>query len=552
MWLVKSGGVVLGPFDRDTLIQMIQTKEVVLHDEVMAPAQRWHYVREEPAFAAAVEKVRTNAMGDREDTVTSTNTQDITVLNAEFSEIATSRHVAAASSGVKKFGTLADENIQNEVRRSSVRAWVLAGIASAIVLFYFWNEHQTTQKKAPPPLTSEELLSVAQNAYSIGDYSRAYEHLTQVHLQMPSNVEINLLLANLMITVENQIVEARRLLQKTKNQTLSAAELSRWHTIMSLADIAEGNFESASENAQAALKLDSQFSPAVINLGTALFLRGEFEKARASFQRATHAPELETLAQILSHRANLERAITSDGAKINIRDTAKYLSQLANDLTDNKQEAFLLSAYAYALADDDDQAMVAAERVLDIDPRMTDEHWHDPLVSRRLLQWSEFQGLCKKIHQINEKSARLNALLAYCQFKGNQLVEAKKTFEASIGLQRADPLVGANIAAFLLGMEQEQEARAPLVMSENQALELPLIMAARVCNREDRPDCAVTHWRKLITINSKNLQALAGLALEFKYSNVGESKELVRKGLSVSPKYIPLLLLQRDLQGLQP
>ncbi len=91
LWLVKSGGRILGPFSREEVVAKLKSKELVLLDEVAQPLRRWRYVRDEMEFARVVESLRMGAYAGREDTqpssmITLSRTDRVASDSDEFSQ----------------------------------------------------------------------------------------------------------------------------------------------------------------------------------------------------------------------------------------------------------------------------------------------------------------------------------------------------------------------------------------------------------------------------------------------------------------------------------
>ena len=549
MWLVKSGGNVLGPFSLDELIEKIQSKEVVLHDEVLMPLAKWHYVREEPQLAEVVEHIRSKAVGEREDTITTTGTEDMQVVDAEFEDL---EHTPARSndkgSNVKTFGALGDERLQQQLAQTSWRVWPLTILFLFALVSVLWWNHKETQKSVQEPLSQESLINSAHRFSEVGDYGHAIEYYSRALALVPSDVEINLALAPLLISIEAQTVEARRMLQKVAGNELSNGDRVRLQTALGLADLIDGDLDGALTSTLEAQKLDPQFTPALINLGTLYFLKGQLSEARSFLQKAQKNLSYSSLVQLLIHRGDLERIGKGEHSALNLKEAAKTLQNLGQELYDGKQEAYFLAAYAYALANDSEQTLMAAEMVLDVDPQMTEHHWHDPLISRRLLAWSDMSQFCSQIVGKAPNSPRMKAFSGFCRAKSGQRAEAKKEFELGVSQASEDSLLRATFAAFLMDNSQEDEARAALRVNEDrEQFELPLIVSARLCAQSKDAECAKQMWDKLLKLNPRSVVAIAGKAQELsKTADQSHLKDLVAQGLVLSPKYIPLLKLQSD------
>ena len=553
MWLVKSGGIVTGPFSIQELVAKIDTKEVVAHDEVMSPLSSWKYVREQPELAFAVERARNGHGVDRDDTLTGSATEDVGIMDADFDdyEVKASADEPKRKDSVKTFGQVSDAAIQKKVKSSTRWLWVVVGVILVGLSGTILKKQKIIREKSTDNLTLAELVEAAQDSWKVGDYSRATDYFSRAQSKAPQDPDVNLSLANMLISQEGQTVEARRLLQKLSPSQLTVSEQVRLRTILALAGIVDNDLEDALYQTQLAQQLDESFYPSQINLGTIYQRRGQYDQALAAFKKVLSNSTEGKLVQLLYSRAQLESLTKKDPNKNQLNEIGKQLMDLGPHVREYKQETYFLAAYAYAAAGTNDSAQFAAEQVLDVDPQLTNQHWHNPLISRRLLEWSDLIELCPRIVGINLNLAHMRALSAFCKAKVNRWVDARKDFEEAVTLNERDPLVRAVFGAFLLANARETEAAATVVVNENERFNLPYVVSARVCNSQTEPECAAQKWRQLLKINSESLPALAGVATEMAKSDRSQASVYVEKGLGLSPNYIPLLKLQRDLKGNQ-
>lgn len=554
MWLVKSGSVVSGPYTFEELVEKIQSKEVVLHDEVIAPLARWRYVREQSEFAEVVFKVRHNQSADREDTQTASSTEELVLnesgagnnapgdYNAPVPQV--EGHIVS-----RVYGDIQNEKIQREVRLSARNGWVFVLFILLSLGSYIWWMQMQQVKKSTSPDAQHDLVYKANESLRIGEFARATQYFSKILAISPGDIEANLSLAMLLVMQERQTVEARRILQKLNENQLPPKDQIRWRTISALISISDGDWSEAANQIQSALKIDPNYEPALLNLGTIQHQRGNFEQARATFQKVTKSKEFAHLGQILSLRTLLDRAEKNDVSKSSLVDAGAQLMRLGREFTDFRQEAFYLASYAYLLAGDNDQAQIAAEKALDIDPRLTDQHWHSQLVSLRLLEWTGLATFCPKIVGINSSLARLRAFNGFCKAKMGRWIEARRDFEEAIVMNDRDSLTRGIFAAFLVENDRQIEARSTLLINPNERFDLPLIVSARVCDKEEDPDCASEYWQQLLKLNSASLPALVGMAEELTAYRPAEAHMYLQKAVQISPHYIPLLKIMRPSKG---
>jgi hypothetical protein len=240
IWLVKSGGRILGPFTQAAIARQIEDKEISMVDEVMEPFRRWHMIRDCIAFADILETLR--ASGNITDDVTS-SAGGITVsvtgsvtekmaagfgdesgealggYSSQFKEIVYESVPATEQSGPRPLGAgrfqtaaaLDQRRLRQQAEKSSNWMWGLTlAVFFAVVLLIgvkrIW--------KSEGALSITNPGSVGLTLFLDGDHTAALDYLKRAYTYEPARKDIWFPLAVLLTQLEGQTVESRRLLQK--------------------------------------------------------------------------------------------------------------------------------------------------------------------------------------------------------------------------------------------------------------------------------------------------------------------------------------------------
>ncbi|MES2856397.1 MAG: hypothetical protein V4692_11070 [Bdellovibrionota bacterium] len=560
-WLVKTGDRILGPFSTAEVVKRVRSKELVVIDEISAPRSRWRYIRDIPAFAAVVEEIRRGQAGSREDTeiqgytATGTDRSDTKIdsgltplavvpdnrssfdmnqiRNAEFSE--QGRNFPDLVSPFKKYGL--DRQGQGAAPRKKFGpAFVTGAVVLLVALGFIIYTATQNQKPRSAQIDSLKLEGLAASAWKKGDFETALSHYERIEREKPGQPEIAVRLAPLLLRLRGSTVEAKRLLEKASTTEVTPTVSHDLEMAKGLAALYEEDYDSA---IQILSKLDSK--AAHFNQGVAYALREGTLQALTQFKLAgNEAATLFMTARVVSLAApTLRRNLSVDANRA--------LRALLGQSGDFKQEGLIVAAYLDLVGDDRKKAESKVRLAIQVDPELTQDHFHDPLLHLSLGSWTSLMPLCRILDE-RLASPASTSMFALCLAKSNLLPEGLKRLDEAINRSPGDPTLHS-VNAYLLNMAGRDDAARASVKLANSKAPSPLaeMVNARICTREANLDCAEESWARLASNEPPPLVALTGLAeVRFAKGDREGAGALLVKVESLSPRYIPLLRLREE------
>lgn len=580
IWLIKSGDRILGPYSLEMLKAKLLEKEFVVIDEVITPGKRWRYIREEPLLAKIVEEVRKGQANQREDTElgtmsmtqSPTNTTEITaeidwqrtnpamkvpeppsdmamIQDAEIvSEQDYSKANAGSASSVRQYGFGQDQKVQSDIARSSRMIWIGTAVALVFIAWYIMRVQSGSSGK-PRSSDFPKIYEQAVIAERSGNFDLALKKITEARSLRVNDPDVDLLYATLKLhESDSNTLEAKTVLEENLKFDQRPDFLKRAHTAYGLAFLLEDDPRNARASFEKALSLDNRYFPAAFNRGVALFKERNYEEAgvvfRELFGQTRNPAALLHWARSEVRRSDLRKSV---GKMDGILAAHERIFQKGADF---RQEGLLVQMYLKVMSTNSADGLRHLNEFLMTDPYQTKEHYHDPLLDLRALDWKEFKTVCR---ELDEKSPRFRPALALCLIKAGTTshLEAKKILEDLMQKSPEDALYKSLYALLNLEMKNDEEAKASLNLAETYGgTELSHILNARLCMQNNSIDCANKHWALLIGRRVPVLSALAGKAMVAVQQNDTQfAREWMAQIREVSPNYIPLLELQNQIEG---
>jgi tetratricopeptide (TPR) repeat protein len=593
-WLIKSGDMILGPFTAQIVSQKLLARELVIIDEISLPMGRWRLIRDEPTFAVVVEESRRQVMNNREETevggytspppvnhaVENKTDQTATPASQAPPAMPTSSQSSPSSTASLASNTMigrsvapiqdaeytesttsssADDSPQTEYKQfgardfgrkrakpsQSVIMWIVAALVVIGAAVMIMNMKKPASERVGSTLDFDKAVASAERVWQRGDFQNAEKLYSQANRLRPLKLEVVTRLAPLMIQLDGQTVEAKRLLADTRN-AMATSTNPRLTTELQLGSALAAMFSMEYPEAESLLQVALQNSRGDVNasfisefnLGMLSFIGGQYEEASRRFTNAGDAP----IAMFMKVRALASLPKKRGGRK----EAAALLLNLTKNHFDFYQEAQLLSAALLMESGNKKGALNRVRLVLDADPEMTASHWHDPLLFQSAASWKALTGVCRRLHD-GLKSSATRALLSLCLGKAGQTEDAMRTLNEGLASNGEDALLQSVNAQLLYNSNRDDDARAALRMALRQE-PVPVLgrmVKARLCMRRNEYACAEEEWKFLSNAGTQRLTAFAGLAQIYALQkNTTGADDLVGKALGLSSRYRPALRLR--------
>ena len=569
VWLVKSGDRIVGPFSTDEIINKVRNREIAVIDEVIAPLSRWKYVRDEPEFAGVVEETRRGLMSGSDNTeiqgYTSTSTpthslvEPVTVVTEapvqatppEGKEIviepvnpappsmpgSSSRETTSPS--IRQYGVSDQTDVNLRLRRFSLSAWLFAfAVLGGAVYLMMRASAPKTDETVAKSMGFDALVAEGDQSWQLGrfeDALRSFRHANQLR---PGNPEISPRLAVLLIQVEGQTVAAKRVLFDV--EALSAASIDPQQKRMievgyGLAALFSEDFAEAQMRFKGVLAANPKFFPAIFNVGMSFYRGKNFDKAMSHFASAGDEPAALLMTGLSA--VALGKTLKAPRRK----EAERAIQRLYEKHFDYRQEAYIVGAALDLDAGDAEAAAVKARAALDVDPDLTQDHWHDPSLFLDPLGWRTLLPLCRRLND-EIKSVPARALMAYCLGRVGEREDASKIINDALGPLPDESLLHAVNAYLLFRSGRIEDARGAVRMAgrQKQPTTLANLMRARLCVHASDDACAEEGWRLLAAATPPVLASLSGLADVYQRGGKKtQAAELTSQALALSPRYLP-------------
>lgn len=547
-WLINKDGEVLGPLAIQDLALGVVEGHYHPHMEVKKPGSCWNTMALFPEVVEALKasgwtlESTAGTLTEPTTPLTGTETFSPTVTDPlgedDFNEVTvvgTSPPAAkpASAPALDKVYTWGEgQRAPRSQRAAGFVIWGLAAVV-AFVGFLAWSEYQKTGASplAAGPST-EEMIAEASKAWSRGRFAKALGIYRQVVAVDARSTEAHRRLVPLLLTVENQSVEAQRWINEMKMLLIRPEDLKEVFNLQGLADLYRGDWEAAERSFSQSLEQDSIYAPARWNRAMAYYRAKDYDSAATDFLSLQASyPEESTLMywQSLAAREN------HSGPELLPKVEGGFAYQ---------QEAALLLARA-ALARNDDAALGnALSELLTTDADLSALHFKDPGLYMKPLHWQELSEVCHQVGQSAPFKWQGEAVVGLCYLKTGDLARAKTYFENSLA-RTENPLVKALLAKVY--WEQGESSKVQILLPAMEPSPLSELLSLRVAHKAGDYK-AMEATLEGLQHPQYSLQKEYYLAtVSHQRGNLEKAKYHFRRAQSLSPRFLPLKELEEKI-----
>jgi tetratricopeptide (TPR) repeat protein len=573
-WLVKSSGRILGPFPTGRVAELLRTREISVLDEISVPLRRWQTIQYHDEFREVVDSLRKANLSERtEATWTPSNTaltQTLTdVSDGDLTEeisadlgnfTATAKEIVIhdldeqtglpPSHGTARYAPSHVQNtaIQRQVEKNTRGLWLLTILV--LVLVGGFIIHRRFSNPFEARLTKSGVKQNVLNLMNVGKYREALRELRGYYPDPVQAGELTLFYGALLINLEQQTVPGRRALKWVIDNR--SQEAKQAYTAMAVADLFDGQLDSAQQNLDNALRIDADFVPAILNMSALYMHRNDPARAKALALRASKVNPLAAEAMLAWAEAQLamSRSGRVPGDLVPIGHALKEFQE--------RHWSYDAEIRFYGLYFDflrhEKSMNDNIQAFLDRDPRLASDHRQSFLVYSARYGWKSLARYCEQmIEGLGGQGGRLATLLAACHAHEGRWDLARRDIERAVNQEPKDPLIQAWYSYVLY--EGGDPAQASVVLARANELNrsgtysLPMLLQARFCQDKDDVPCARRLWQGLQERDLDYLPAVSGLAwTNSRQKNFGEAMRILNRGLKISPDYIPLLTLLQQAE----
>jgi tetratricopeptide (TPR) repeat protein len=575
-WLVKSSGRILGPFPSTKIIDLLRTREISVLDEVSSPLRRWQTIQYHEEFKEIIDSLRKSNLSEKTEAtwtptgVTSNLTQTLTDISGgeltdELSEdmigftntakeivvhnVQEQTHTPSPPPG-GRYQTQQGQStaIQRQVEKTTRGLWLVTIVVLVGVALFIVQKRLARGGLDGRPSLSTLTQSVVNNI-AIGQFADALRELKAFYPDPGQAGEQSIYYGLLLLQVEGQTTISRRLLNSVI--TNRRADMKQAYDGLGIADMLDGQLDSAQDNFDRALNLEPGYIPAIVNAGITALMKGDYHRAKALSLRALQLNS--SLGEPLLTLAEAQLGIYKGSNNPNdLTQVNKLIKDFHLRQWDYSPELGFYSLYFDFLKQDkmlDDKL----RDYLDRDPQLTMDHRHSLYIYHSRAPWKNLARLCERMGEKLGATSRTAVFLASCYSQEQRWDQARRSIDRAVQQSPKDALVQAwtsyiqkesgdeNEASVMLGRASESNRRGEYA--------LPVLLQARFCAMAGDNDCAKDLWQRLYERDLDFLPAISGLAwVNANKSAHGEANKLLEKGLRTSPEYKPLLQLRQKAQ----
>lgn len=567
VWLIKSSGKILGPYSTDEMKFLLERRKISIIDEVRNPEMRWGFIRENPNFEEVISTLRdqeahsidqTTEAGQRTRTITAVPMSD------EFTPTPrplnmTPQVPTADLKNVAKESIPKREEVKHQAMgfKPGVQSkWSSIGLgpvilALALILLggvgYHCFQNSTGSQKS---ISTDDLVRLARAHKNLGLYDKSLGFYRKAESIKPLDISSSIQMAILMLEGTNQSGDARRIIE-TETKKMNSNDPLRVDSqlALGLSYLKEGNYSKSEEVFQSILFADENQKEARLNVGISKMLRSDFSGALKEFNlsiRKGSTDGILVLSRAIAHLGLNEGAGDIPHLKSSVEDVERYISTAS----EYRLEALLLKAVLLQKLGSKEQALKTAARLLEEDPRLTQDHIHSLLIDRQLVRWDRLAMYCDFLTLKWGDSAISRGLNAFCTLQRQDYQPALTKLEDARGQFPKSTELTSQHAYLLFQQKRISEAQKEASLAESESTLAQRVMALS-CEELGNWDCADQKWRRIILGNGQDLGALRGLAqYQWMKNHREQALGFIKTGLTVSESYRPLKELQEKLDAL--
>jgi thioredoxin-like negative regulator of GroEL len=504
-WLVKSGGIVLGPLSSAQVEEKIRHKEIGLFDLVQRPYGRWIYAREEETFRAVVEEVRSHPSA-HEDTVALTSTEITEAMDGtEFDgdTLASARTVQALKDGadqapMESYG--AESRPGSAFRNFMLFAFVLV-LAAVVVSVVSFRRGLSGD--------GEKNLEDAVNAYAAGDYNAARTSFRKANAARELDTE-NMLSYLSVLIGQDLLAEAAPLLDKLESRNLDSGQKTRLYVLRGLRAMGSADLDGAEEFFKKALEENRSDEYAVFNMASVQLLKNEPDRALDTLETVENPTTDARLWNFLLAEAAATKAKNKDNGEGLGKIVEKIGSSLPAAFAPQaySTETNLLLAYLHNKLGNGPAVGAIVENILKAEPEVTDSSVENLWMFHKKISWQNLEVYCMSLKNALKESGMGNSLWAYCKARAGDTAKAKELSQDLYMKKESDSTARALLAYSQLKIGKDDEA-ASLLKTQNLQSPFEHWILAHACASLKNAECLDREVGKLLEVTPASPFALA-------------------------------------------
>jgi tetratricopeptide (TPR) repeat protein len=540
VWLIKSSGLILGPFSIRDVTQGLRERKFSILDEIRSPERRWTFVREHALLKDVVSRLRredlerlektgvandiTKSMTDSE-TMTLTMDQDVPKENGD------------RRAKPPMFGSLQDHSaiLQTKSRIHKFKKAIWASAISVVLIlgiFGYWE----FQKKAKL-FARSDYVKLAISRQKIGKDDQAAQFFLKANELKPLTFDEREIAFASLVRAKKYSATIRQFLDDStsKGYTHKAEKHLR-----GLSWMQEGQFQMADQEFQSILGSEPNHDEVRTNLSINYYLRGNFRQSLEEAEKIKGMALFGVNHRILLTALNLlkdHQLIT----KVSMSRAIGDVLSLKKDFGVFQVETRLILAQLYTRSQQIEKSIEIWMELFNLDPLLSNDYVRSWEVNEDYLNSERLKTFCEFSTGGSSSSVEVSASVWCSMFSGDVLGGLKKIEEARKQFPSDENLILLNALA-LSKVERHQEAKTLLDLIRSQSI-LHQQLTMNYCIESKDLNCLE---RIISTRGSSEMEWIAFLKSKLFWlkNNKIKAKSILESGLF---KYRPLLELKAEV-----
>jgi tetratricopeptide (TPR) repeat protein len=586
VWIVKSAGLVLGPFSFVELTQALKDKTVSLLDEVRTPTTRWGFVRETPQLTELVKIIRETESKQSGRTARliidgNTDSEGTESISATLKMIETTpAPVSAFSDELTRPISTIPATVEGKKNNSQNSARVIAGVvpqphgqieiptfknrkanilalikskkfltlgAAAIVVLYLAVFFALPGKRhaVRSEGSSAELFKLAQRMKSIGFYDKALMMYERALGTKPADPLIKYEMLPLYLQSESGTGKAQQLAKELVNDhSLTPDMLAKVSNWSGIALMRQRLFPAAEAQFANAEREFPMFTPIGINRAVNQYFLGQLQESIVALEALKDhgiAHPLIPLTQALA-------TLYLPSEKLSTTDLKNIIDELARGLSLHRDFATVSLLFIASLQDRggaNEEVNKTINRILEETPGIDRAYAHDLDEDFSVISWSRIKGVCENLAARHAMDAPGMALSVFCKIENEDWNAATGALNTALQRYPEDQHLLALQGVILKNQGNGHDAKD--ILANNQT-RTGLLVRSQICLEEKDLPCSEAALQALLSKDGNDPEALTGLVqLDLLRNKRDLAQQTAERALSSTSNFRPLVEIREEM-----
>ncbi|GIL18431.1 MAG: hypothetical protein BroJett040_21820 [Oligoflexia bacterium] len=574
VWLIKTAGVVLGPFSLIEVIQGIQDRRISILDEVRSPTTRWGFVREHPQLSEIVKVIRdqdsdrgqitgithaslnpdltrsiTHEVLQREDLtptpiIEESKTQSSVEIKALERRVS-NPEASKVPKPLSKGQALPLKQKSIEIKQSYLK-WAAAGAAVILILLGVL----VIKNQGPKTMSAEEMIKLGQMHRSMGYYDKALINFHRAQEMKRLGASVYLQMIPLELAMGKQAIQVQRMLDEVeKDKRIFEAnknEIGNWRALMLMS---QGEYLAAEQEFKSILAQDPFHKKVLLNRGLNFYFLNQFEESLQLIieaQRSGLSHPFASIVKALNAIHLAAEAVSADQSAM-IQNELMRWWQVRQEF--RAEISLIRATYAHRLGRSA-EALAAMKEILNINPDISKDYVPELDVSYQIIAWERLFPYCERLADSYKDLAVAKGLLAFCFYKKGDMAGALKQIDFARKQHSSEGILNGLHAFLLLQSSRVSEAKAVLQLETQELFKFNQLLRAGQCFEEKNLACSQASLNELVNKKIDSVEIYMLMAKVYKEKSQKEmAKQEIEKGLGISGNYRPLIEMREELNA---